>query len=243
MTDIYAAPDADLVKPQQGVQYSTLEKGIAGDYNLSVGDVLDDAWKRVKGAKGSIFLALILLVVINICVSFALMFALTLILPPMVVGIVQQVLLIVLLAPMNIGVGMMGIRCAVDADIKPFSIFSYYDKIAPLAITHILMYLLIGLGTLCLILPGIYLMVSYALAPYLVVEKGLSPWQALEASRKAITKKWFTFFGIGLVLMLVFLVAMIPLGIGLIWVAPLGVITLGVIYRNVFGVEDDTINS
>ena len=32
---------------------------------------------------------------------------------------------------------------------------------------------------------------AYLLAIPLVVERGLSPWQALEASRKAITQHWF----------------------------------------------------
>ena len=61
------------------------------------------------------------------------------------------------------------------------------------------------------------------------MEKGLSPWKALEASRKAISKCWFRFVGLGFVVMLIMLVGMLPLGIGLIWVMPLMLIA----FRNV----------
>ena len=74
------------------------------------------------------------------------------------------------------------------------------------------------------------------LAIPLVVERGLSPWQALEASRKAITQHWFKVFGLFFVLMLIMLLSMIPLGIGLIWTLPLLIVTMGVLYRTIFGV-------
>ena len=74
---------------------------------------------------------------------------------------------------------------------------------------------------LLLLIPGIYLSIAYRLAIPLVVERGLSPWQALEASRKAISQHWFKVFGLFFVLMLIMLLSMIPLGIGLIWTLPL----------------------
>ncbi|MNG14005.1 hypothetical protein D3C84_977260 [compost metagenome] len=69
-----------------------------------------------------------------------------------------------------------------------------------------------------------------------MVERGLSPWQALEASRKAITQHWFKVFGLCLLLGLITMVSAIPLGIGLVWSIPLFVIAMGVLYRTIFGV-------
>jgi uncharacterized membrane protein len=69
------------------------------------------------------------------------------------------------------------------------------------------------------------------------VDKGLSPWQALEASRKAITPRWFAVFGMLLLLGLLFVLGAIPLLIGLIWITPLYLIALGILYRNIFGVS------
>jgi hypothetical protein len=42
--------------------------------------------------------------------------------------------------------------------------------------------------------------------------------------------------------MLVIILAAIPLGIGLIWGAPLVVLAYAILYRDMFGVEDSTIN-
>lgn len=95
---------------------------------------------------------------------------------------------------------------------------------------------LVYLGTLLLILPGIYLGVAYLLAMALVVERGLSPWQAMEASRQAIGQHWFKVFGLLLLLGAILLVSALPLGIGLIWSLPLSVAALGVLYREIFGV-------
>ena len=61
-------------------------------------------------------------------------------------------------------------------------------------------------------------------------------WQALEASRKAITQHWFKVFGLFLLLGLITLISAIPLGIGLVWSIPLFVIAMGVLYRTIFGV-------
>ena len=75
-----------------------------------------------------------------------------------------------------------------------------------------------------------------SVAVRLVVERGLSPWQAMEASRQAIGQHWFKVFGLLLLLGAILLVSALPLGIGLIWSLPLSVAALGVLYREIFGV-------
>ena len=136
---------------------------------------------------------------------------------------------------------VLGLRRAVDAPLSGTSVLNYYDKIGPLAITLILMYIMVFIGFVLLILPGIYLAIAYCMAYLLVVEKGLAPWEALEASRKAITHRWFAVFGLMILIGLINLVAMIPLGIGLIWSVPFSVIAFGILYRNVFGCEAQTL--
>ncbi|NQD95394.1 hypothetical protein HP532_22315, partial [Pseudomonas sp. CrR25] len=106
----------------------------------------------------------------------------------------------------------------------------------PLVVTAVVMMLLIYVGMILLIIPGLYLAIAYMLAIPLVVERGLSPWQALEASRKAISQHWFKVFGLFLVLGVITMLSAIPLAIGLVWSIPLFVIAMGVLYRTIFGV-------
>jgi uncharacterized membrane protein len=99
------------------------------------------------------------------------------------------------------------------------------------------MYLMIFLGFLLLIVPGLYLSVAYCLALPLVVDKKLSPWQALEASRKAVSRRWFSVLGLFLAIGFLCFLGAIPLFIGLIWIVPMSLIVMGILYRNIFGVS------
>lgn len=44
------------------------------------------------------------------------------------------------------------------------------------------------------------------------------------------------------VLSLIMFVSMIPLGIGLIWTIPMSMIAYGIIYRNMFGIRNETLS-
>jgi uncharacterized membrane protein len=48
-------------------------------------------------------------------------------------------------------------------------------------------------------------------------------------------------FFFSIVISLIVMVSMIPLGIGLIWTLPMMMIAYGIIYRNMFGVRDETL--
>ena len=92
------------------------------------------------------------------------------------------------------------------------------------------------LGLVLLILPGIYLAMAYVMTMPLIGDRNLSAWQAMETSRKAVTKRWFQFFGLFFVVGLGICVSILPLGIGLVWTVPWAVNVMGVVYRRTFGV-------
>ena len=95
------------------------------------------------------------------------------------------------------------------------------------------------IGFVLLIIPGIYLAVAYSMAIPLLVEKNMGIWEALETSRKTINKCWFRMFGLYVVVMVLIILALLPLGIGLIWAVPLVNVVMGVVYRNLFSVEQN----
>ena len=60
-------------------------------------------------------------------------------------------------------------------------------------------------------------------------------WEAMEFSRKTVTKHWFKVFGLLFLLGLIFLAGIMTFGIGLIWAVPLLFLTLyGLLYRSIF---------
>jgi uncharacterized membrane protein len=80
--------------------------------------------------------------------------------------------------------------------------------------------IMILLGIVCLVIPGIYLAVAYSFAIPLfsVVEKDF--WGCMEMSRKIISKNWFGYFGFLIVLGLLNIAGAICLGVGLLVTIP-----------------------
>ena len=124
----------------------------------------------------------------------------------------------------------------------------WYDSFGRLALTYLLIPLLfrravflLFIGFLLLVLPGIYLLVSYQIAMPLAVDKKLGPWEALETSRKIIGHRWFTVFGFNIVAMILVALSSLLFGIPLIWTVPMLVIAYGILYRNLAGLEPDTL--
>lgn len=239
----YAAPASDLQEVLADAQVPSIEQALSRGYDFNIGELLSEAWQRVKGTKGIIIGGFLVFYVVLLVVSFVLggilgvFGALSDSPAAVIVGeLVIGVLASALAYPFMAGINMVGIRRAADQPISFNEIFSHFGRTLPLVITAVVMMLLVYLGMFLLIIPGLYLAVAYLLAIPLVVERGLAPWQALEASRKAITQHWFKVFGLFLLLGLITLVSAIPLGIGLVWSIPLFVIAMGVLYRTIFGV-------
>ena len=227
----------------------SLERALTGDYQFSAGDVLREAWQRVAGNKGKIWLALLAYILAAFAVS--LLFS-----PFTSTGVesaegmtpgtglgdlLENLVGTLVLAPIGAGIVFIGVAIASDSAVKAASVFSWYDRMLPLFLTTLLMSILIGLGTLLLVLPGVYLAISYQLALPLCAGRRMSPWEAMETSRKIITHRWFTFFGIWLMLLLAIIVSAVLFGIPLIWVLPMAIIAVGILYRDTVGADPQSL--
>ena len=95
--------------------------------------------------------------------------------------------------------------------------------------------ILIWLGFLCLVIPGIYLAIAWMFPLQLVLDKGLDFWSAMELSRKVVTKHWFKFLGLGLVLLLLLFVGVMAFIVGIFVMMPLVMATLMYAYEDIFG--------
>ena len=95
--------------------------------------------------------------------------------------------------------------------------------------------LLTWLGFICLILPGIYLLIAWAFTLPLIADKQLDFWSAMELSRKVVTKHWWKFLGFGLVLLLLTFAGVLACFVGVFVSLPLVLATLMYAYEDVFG--------
>jgi len=239
----YAAPTSALQETPRDTQVPSIEEALSRGYDFTIGGLLSEAWQRVKGTKGIIIGGFVVFYAVLLVASFLIggFFGILGVVSdsPMLTVVVEMVVGIfasALAYPFMAGINMIGIRRAADQPISFNDIFSHFGRTVPLVITAIISMLLIYLGMILLIIPGLYLAIAYMLAIPLVVERGLSPWQALETSRKAITQHWFKVFGLFLLLGLITGISAIPLGIGLVWTIPLFTVAIGILYRTIFGV-------
>jgi len=101
-------------------------------------------------------------------------------------------------------------------------IFSGFSlALGPLILTSLLVTLLTTVGLLCLILPGIYLGVSYAFAYLLVIDRKMEFWTAMEVSRRVITSQWWRMFGLLIVGAIIAVLGLIGLIIGMFITIPI----------------------
>ena len=98
--------------------------------------------------------------------------------------------------------------------------FSGFQYFLPLLLLSLVAGLFIGIGTILLIIPGVYLAVAYLFASYLVVDRRLDFWPAMELSRRTVNPRWFGYFAFVLLLALLNLAGAIALGLGLLVTIP-----------------------
>ena len=214
-------------------------------YDFTIGGLLKEAWSKTKGAKATVWAgSSVMYLVLIILVAGG-----TFLLPSQgnqdvgisIVGMLGNVLIQMITNAVSVifsaGLLFIGIRKVAGETINWKMIFEGFSVAGKLIVATILQTLLVGIGFLLLILPGIYLAIGYAMTVPLIVDRKMSPWQAMEASRKAIHGEWWKIFGLFIVMGIIFMISSLPLGLGLIWSWPMFVVLGGVVYRALFGVE------
>ena len=82
--------------------------------------------------------------------------------------------------------------------------FPNWETVGRLVVSTVLALLLIAAGLLLFVLPGIYLIVAYSFSYMLIADRHLGAWQALEASRRVVTRNWWGIFWLtGVMLLLI----------------------------------------
>ncbi|HKF95506.1 MAG TPA: hypothetical protein VKB96_13105 [Gammaproteobacteria bacterium] len=225
----------DRISPAGG----NLQDGIAGNYDFSITAVLRKAWIKTRGLKGP-FWGGALIVLLALAIT-GIVLDLVLKTPPLQGGMlfqfIMQLVITAAIYPFLTGVIMQGVHRAADLPVTVGQTFGYLDVSIPIIVAAILSMLIAAIGFMLFIIPGIYLSQAYLLVVPLIAEKKLAPWQAMEASRKAITRRWFKVFFLLLAMFLIIFVIMLPLFIGLIWTYPMSAVLIGILYREIFGIE------
>lgn len=234
----YRAPESTLSERANLRSGGSVEAALAGQTPWSIGDIAGKSWQLVPGFKGVFWLAMMayigaamLLGVISGAINAAVGNA--------AVAVALELGSGMLLTPLMAGLVMLCVRRTAGAETSFSMIGNYYHKMLPLFALNILVVIIVALGMVALILPGIYLAVAYALAVPLMIDKKMGIWEAMETSRKAITQCWFRYFGLLLLSLAVMLAGALALGIGLIWAMPMTTLMYASVYHEMFSFEGE----
>ncbi|WP_375054868.1 hypothetical protein [Zobellella sp. DQSA1] len=228
-------------------RFTRLQRSLEQGFTLAPKAVFQEAWGRIYGAKLPILLAAIGVVGCWLLLNQLLV---------MVAGegedsmwgaSLMGLAISMIMAPMSGGLDMMGIYRAVDRPIRPSQIFDYFRYLLPLALASMIMGLItslflplgqsLGLPPMLSLLPTLVLSVALMFTFPLILEKGMTPLQAILTSLRLFSRQWMAMLLIHMLLVLFFMAAVMTFGIGLIWVAPLYVVVKGIIYREACGIE------
>lgn len=114
-----------------------------------------------------------------------------------------------------------------------FSGFS--EGVVQFALLGIVQGILIWLGILLCIIPGIYLAVAWYFSVLLVADRSMNFWDAMELSRKVISKHWFLVFGFMLLMGLLATAGVIVCCVGVFVTTPVAFIAVTYAYETIFG--------
>lgn len=117
--------------------------------------------------------------------------------------------------------------------------FAGFDHVLQLFLFSLVSYLLIFLGLGLLLIPGVYLAVSYMLGIPLILSERMEFWAAMETSRKIIGKNWGNFLLLVIVSVLIYLAGFLALIVGIIAAAPLVACIFYAVYEDIVGFQQD----
>ncbi len=226
-------PDNELAQP---------ESSIAGPIFPIIG-VIKDTWEETKGAKASIWAAIAVLYLVMLLAEAAASFLTLSRGVEETTGVGQgfdsviQLFLSAVAVIFTAGLLYIGVKKVAGEGISWKMIFNGFYFAGQIVLATLLQLIFVAIGLLLFVLPGLYLTVGYSLTLPLIMDRGMSAWEAMEVSRKAIHKVWWKVAGAFVLMGLIQFVSAVPFGIGLIWTVPMVIILVGVMYHRLFSAE------
>lgn len=144
----------------------------------------------------------------------------------------------VISAPLFLGYGVATRKLQEGDTIHISDFFKPFDRFIELLIGVIAMAVMIAVGFILLVIPGIFLMVALLMTPYIIYYSGQGFWEAITGSRKVIQKKWLSVFIFVLLLGLINALGVLVFYVGLFVTMPVTGIAMYLAYQDIFERSD-----
>jgi len=160
-----------------------------------------------------------------------------------VLGALEQVLpeFLAVIVSLAVGtllaVGLMSLYLKAHDDLAGASIKDMWNPkpFWQYLVTSVLIAIIVILGLLLLIVPGILLALAFSMAPYLVIEKRMWTMSALKESWRLTKGSWWKLFLLGLTMAVMNFIGAFLLLIGLLVTVPISILAMVHAYRVLAG--------
>jgi len=184
-------------------------------------EIKEWAKEKIKGNLWNILIGLLIMMAVSFVFSFGLGFIQAIFGNDSFITSIVSIVVEVLLIPLGIGLYSYLVEFINNDNFDKNLLFEPYERTVNVIGTSLLVSLLVMVGCICFIIPGIYLAFSYAMVPYLLAtRKDLTVTETLELSRKMMNGHKFDYFVLSLSFIGWAILVPFTLGILLIWLYP-----------------------
>lgn len=192
---------------------------VVGDYNFNFGDYLSKGWSIFASKMGAFIGFTLIFLVINAVLGF--------------IPVLGTLGSIVINAPLSVGFYIVARKIMNEEDTEFGDFFKGFDHFLPLFLASLVSGIFVLIGIVLFVIPGIYLMIAYMFTSLIIINRDIGFFDAMELSRKLITKKWFAFFGFAIVLGLINFAGILLLGIGILFTLPFTICAVAVAFDDI----------
>ena len=132
---------------------------------------------------------------------------------------------------MGLGLNRVALKVASGDDFSVAMLFGEGSKLMRTLGATILYYLMVAVGFLLLIVPGIYLSLRFGLFQYAILDRNLGVMDSFKYSSELTKENRMNLFGLGIMLILIILAGVLALVVGLIFAIPVATLMLPLAYR------------
>lgn len=184
-------------------------------------EIKEWAKEKIKGNLWNILIGLLIMMAVSFVFSFGLGFIQAIFGNDSFITSIVSIVVEVLLIPLGIGLYSYLVEFINNDNFDKNLLFEPYERTVNVIGASLLVSLLVMVGCICFIIPGIYLAFSYAMVPYLLAtRKDLTVTETLELSRKMMNGHKFDYFVLSLSFIGWAILVPFTLGILLIWLYP-----------------------
>ncbi|MBW4425303.1 MAG: glycerophosphoryl diester phosphodiesterase membrane domain-containing protein [Nostoc desertorum CM1-VF14] len=208
----------------EGYGSTGLEGILQKNYTVKISQYIGNGWKTFKKNPGGFVGFTLVAFLINIAIAIVSQ-SVTL----------ESFISLLISGPLNAGFLIVAFKLLKNRDTTFGDFFRGFNNYLPLFLVSLVSSVVIAIGLLLLLIPGLYLAVAYIFALPLVLERKMNFWAGMEFSRKLISKNWFSFLNFAFVLVLLNLAGILLLGVGLLVTIPISACAIAAAYADIVG--------